>query len=181
MSFLIGAVVLVGLLCTLDLILTLGVIKRLREHGEQLAARTEGAAPPALGVGEEVGRFTSVTVEGERVDRELLDDETLVAFFSPNCTPCREKLPAFLAHARERSGGRRRVLAVVAGNAEGGERFVEALGPVALVVREDYDGPVGAAFKAQAYPTLLLVAPDAAGRLVVTADQVRLNPLPLTA
>ncbi|MEU4265997.1 TlpA disulfide reductase family protein [Streptomyces argenteolus] len=181
MSFLIGAVVLVGLLCTLDLILTLGVIKRLRKHGEQLAARTEGAAPPALGVGEEVGRFTSVTVEGERVDRELLDDETLVAFFSPNCTPCREKLPAFLAHARERSGGRRRVLAVVAGNAEGGERFVEALGPVALVVREDYDGPVGAAFKAQAYPTLLLVAPDAAGRLVVTADQVRLNPLPLTA
>src|SRR6266540_695110 len=39
MRYLAAAVVLVGLLCSIDLILTLGVIKRLREHGEVLSRR----------------------------------------------------------------------------------------------------------------------------------------------
>lgn len=48
MPFLITAVVLVGLLCALDLVLGLGVIKRLREHTEMLN-NLNGRPPSAPG------------------------------------------------------------------------------------------------------------------------------------
>lgn len=181
MYVLTAAVVLAGLLCALNLLLTVGVIKRLREHSEQLAADAAGETPPALGIGEEVGEFTTTTTEGLTIDRDQLSGETLVAFFSPNCTPCKKKLPEFVAYAQGFPGGRRRVLAVVSGRAEGWERFVEDLGPVAMVVQEDYNGPMGDAFRMKAFPSLFVVAPDTDGRLVVRDNRADLPRLPLAA
>ncbi|MEV0419719.1 TlpA family protein disulfide reductase [Streptosporangium canum] len=175
MPFLIVAVVFVGLLCSLNLILAVGMIRRLREHTAQLSGvgRVNGA-PPTIDVGEEVGDFTTTAIDGESLERKLLTHETLVAFFSPGCRPCREKLPKFVEYSRSISGGRNRVLAVVVGETEETGLFVTDLSPVARVAVEDLDGPLSRAFKVTSYPTMLTVAPDRDNRLVVTANHLEL-------
>ncbi|GAA2317054.1 hypothetical protein SVIO_070720 [Streptomyces violaceusniger] len=173
MPLLAAVVVFVGALCALDLILTLGVIKRLREQTTLLAKMS--GPPPAISIGEEIGEFEATTVDGEPVSRELLTGETLVAFFSPTCGPCKEKLPAFVDHVRALPAGGTQALAVVVGEADDAAAFLAELSPVARVVLEGVGGPLGKAFQASAYPTLLRVAPGEDGRVVVTANQVALD------
>ena len=64
MTVLVAAVALVGVLCLLDLLLTFGVIRRLREHAELI---TLGGVPdiPVLGVavGEQPAPFSATTTE----------------------------------------------------------------------------------------------------------------------
>jgi hypothetical protein len=169
MAFVSTALVLVGLLCTLNLILTLGVIKRLREHTTRLA---EVTPPPAVKVGQEIGDFETTTLAGEPVTAERLGSGTLVGFFSPTCGPCKEKLPKFVSHVRALPDGQHTPLAVVIGEADAAGDFLAALSPIAQVVVEPGDGPLGRAFGVRAYPTLLRVDRDDAGRLVVGANQV---------
>jgi protein-disulfide isomerase len=171
--FLTAAVVLVGVLCAVDLILTVGVIKRLREHTARLSAMR---GIPSVQAGERIGEFAALTVDGEQVTADHLADDTLVGFFSPTCEPCKEKLPKFVEYARTVPGRRDRVLATVVGDGEQAEEFVAQLRPVARVVVEDSGGAVSAAFKARAYPLVLRVGPDGAGHPVVTADHVNLEP-----
>ncbi|WP_030895641.1 TlpA disulfide reductase family protein [Streptomyces sp. NRRL S-474] len=176
MAFLIAAVVLVGMLCTLDLVLTLGVIKRLREHTDQLSELRGLGAAPVIATGEQVADFSTSTVDGEELCRETLDGETLVAFFSPTCEPCKKKMPAFVEYARTFPGGRKRVVAAVVGDSGLAGPFVAELAPVArVVVEEDTDSALSAACQVAAFPTVLRVAPDTTGRLVVTANDMELD------
>jgi hypothetical protein len=179
MLYLAVATVLVGLLCVLDLVLTLGVIRRLREHTELLSKQNTNDFRPNLTVGGEVGEFVTSTVDGERLTRHALlggaPDQTLVGFFSPSCRPCEEKLPKFVDFARAMPGGRSRVLAVVVGEPDESATLVAELGEVARVVLEGYDGPLGSAFRVKGYPAALLVAPDRDGRAVVVDDGVALD------
>jgi hypothetical protein len=67
----IAAVIVVGVLCVLDLLLTFGVIRRLKEHTAMLAERGSGSlAPPVIGLaeGERPGAFSATTADGQRVD-----------------------------------------------------------------------------------------------------------------
>ncbi|GHC74297.1 TlpA family protein disulfide reductase [Streptomyces cinnamoneus] len=177
MPVLTAAVVLVGTLCTLDLILTLGVIKRLRDHGTLLTKLADNAPgrPPVIEVGEEVGEFTAVTVDGDVLTRESLTGDTLVAFFSPNCAPCHEMVPKFAAYARAVAGGRGRVLAVVVGTTDRARGQVAELAPVARVVVENGDPVVAEAFKVRGFPTLLRVTQDRDGRQVIAGNRVDLD------
>ncbi|GAB1646592.1 TlpA disulfide reductase family protein [Krasilnikovia sp. MM14-A1259] len=174
MSFVIVAVMVVGALCALDLVLTLGVVKRLREHTELLAAGGP-VGPSTLGVGAEVGAFSARTVDGQPLSPQRLSGETLVAFFSPTCEPCKAKMPTFVAYARTEPGGREQVLAVVVGEAATADAFVTELSPVARVVVEPPGGALASAFQAQAFPTILRIARNNDERLVVSDNQVRLD------
>jgi hypothetical protein len=174
MAVLAVVVIIVGVLCALDLVLTLGVIRRLREHTELLSNQS-GVGDRVAGPGERVGEFTTLTVDGELVDPATLTGQTLVGFFSPSCKPCQEMVPKFVAYARAMPGGREQVLATVVGNTAAAADFVEVLSPVARVVVETADGPVGAAFQVRALPAVVMVQPDGDGRAVVTADRVDLD------
>ncbi|MEV5379825.1 hypothetical protein B7P34_12670 [Streptosporangium nondiastaticum] len=178
MPVLIAAVVLVGLLCTLDLILTLGVIKRLRDHTALLAKAAEGSPPgrpPVIKVGEEVGEFSAVSVDGEVLTRASLSGDTLVAFFSPSCGPCHEMLPKFAEYARTVPGGRKQVLAVVVGTPDRAKGQVAGLTSVARVVVQDADLALTDAFQVFGFPTLLQVTTDGAGRPVIARNSVNLD------
>jgi thiol-disulfide isomerase/thioredoxin len=170
MSVLAAAVVLLGLLCLVNLLFTVGVVRRLRSYEHRLA--NSAGAPPVLGVGERIGEFATTTVDGEPLSHELLDTETVVAFFSPDCAPCRTKLPTFVDYARTLPAGR--AVATVVGSAADAAGFVEQLSPVARVVVEEPDAAMGTAFHVRAFPTLLRVARGDRG-LVVTANDVRLG------
>ncbi|MFG1656826.1 hypothetical protein ACGFIY_09895 [Micromonospora chersina] len=183
MPYLIAALLLVGALGALNLLLALGVIRRLREHTKLLdalyeyvgATRTVGPGTDARGpsAGDVVGDFTATTVDGLPVARDLLAGPTVVAFLSPDCRGCREQLPELLAWARGQD--RQRVLAVVNGRSGDPAELVAALDPVAQVVVETARTPVADAFRVQAYPLFCVLGEGG----VLTAVLPRVSGLPV--
>lgn len=157
MTYLEAIVLTVGLLCLLNLLLTFGVIRRLRQHTEHLNRLAPADSPPGIGVGDAVGDFETTTTTGEPLSRAALTGQTLVGFFSPGCQPCATQLPHFIDRARELPGGRAQALAVVVAGTEGGQDYVERLAPVARVVTEGVDGALQAAFQVTGFPMLYLV------------------------
>jgi thiol-disulfide isomerase/thioredoxin len=178
---LIAAVILVGIVGLLNLVLTVGVIRRLREHTLLLSNPTSiGGVGPLAELGQEIDEFSTVTVNGEPLDRDGLLSETLVGFFTPDCQPCKERLPSFVDFARSMPGGPGRVLAAVVGDGDEAAEMLAALRPVAQVVVEERGGPLVTAFRVRAFPTVVKVAPDSSGRLVVVDNQVALDTPALT-
>jgi thiol-disulfide isomerase/thioredoxin len=161
MAILVAVTVFIGALCVVNLLFTLGVIRRLREHTEQLAQRGDGVAGPVMAAADDlVGEFTAATVDGDSVSREELSGMTLVAFFSPTCEPCKVRLPEFTALAGSYPGGRHQVLAVVAGGDDGqAAPFVTDLSRVGRVVRDKGDGAISKAFAVRGFPAFALVGP----------------------
>jgi protein-disulfide isomerase len=174
MAYLAAATALVGLLATVNLLLTVGVVRRLREHTAELAGLRSGAvvgggdiiAPP----GSPVGELAASDVDGHPVTLATVGDRPLVGFFSPHCEPCRERLPEFVAHAAQRPGG---VLAVVVAGSPGeAAEAVDQLRPVATVVVEPDQGPVQKAFGVTGFPAFALVEDG-----VVAASHYDLKPV----
>jgi thiol-disulfide isomerase/thioredoxin len=172
MYVLTAAVILVGLLCLLSLLLTVGVIKRLRDHTAILAAMR---AMAGIEVGDEVGEFQVVSVDGEPLSRESLGEDSLVAFFAPHCKPCAVAVPEFIRHAEASPGHRGERLAVVVGEPEESAAMAAELRQVARVVVEQPLGALSTAFRTSATPTVLRVGTDRSGRQVVKADRVTLT------
>ncbi|WP_214324389.1 hypothetical protein [Nonomuraea sediminis] len=172
MAYLIAIVVLVGVLCLLDLVLTLGVVRRLKEHTKLVDALYEivgtMGAPAGPAVGEVVGEFDAATVDGTRVTRDQLPDQAVVAFLSPDCRGCREQLPAFTAWAADQD--RPRVFVVVDSQSADTAELVATLAPVAQVIAGEAGEPVGKAFGVQTFPTFFQVA--AGGKLLAMAPEI---------
>lgn len=148
MQFVIAALVVVGLLGLLNLLLTLGILRRMRAE-----AGMKGAASPfELRPGSTLGEFAATTINGEPITDETVTGT--VAFFSAGCKPCHDLLPDFLAYAREQ--GRDNVVAVVAGDEPA---TVGVLAEVARVVTAELDGgPVAKAFRNTWTPALYAVS-----------------------
>jgi AhpC/TSA family len=166
MPYLVAAVVLIGLLCVLNLLLTVGLIRRLRAQGVEQGPY--GGPPTVLRPGSEIGEFTTTTTDGEPVSHEDLSG--LVGFFSAGCEPCHELAPRFARHAA--AAPRQDVLAVVTGD---DPELVAILAPAARVVTEDDGGAVTGAFQNAWTPALYLI--DAEHRVVATGG--RLEDLPV--
>ena len=160
MPVLTGAVVIVGALCLIDLLLTFGVIRRLREHTEMLAlTRTAGDLVIGLAAGKVPDGFTATDNEGEAVRGP--SGLGVVAFFSTACPACPAKVPVFIDYVRKHPAGRDGVLAVVVGQAPESAPYLADLMSVARVCTESSGGAIGRAFAVQAFPAFFLL--DAGG------------------
>jgi len=162
MAYLTAAMVLIGLLTIVNLLLTVGVVRRLREHTTDLADLRDNRpvaddSDIALPAGSMVGSFDASGVDGRPVTLSAFGDRLLTGFFSPNCGPCKERLPSFIEYAAARPGGRDAVLAVAVGTPEETAELVERLQPVATVVREPDQGPVQKAFAVAGFPAFVLM------------------------
>ncbi|MEV0390583.1 redoxin domain-containing protein [Nonomuraea sp. NPDC050643] len=182
MSFLVAAVVFVGLLSVVNLFLLLAVIRRLREHANAL--RNVAMPPPFTPPGTKLPEFTATDTTGTAVTRATFsvgtgdsdsDGAIVVGMFSTDCSACDEHLPEFAARVRHL--GRERVMALVVGDGPKRETFTTALAPIATVVVEDRDGPVYAAFRRPPFPGFYLVD----GEGVVTVSAQSLDELPISA
>jgi hypothetical protein len=173
MIYVVAALVLVGAVAVLNLLLTVGVIRRLREHTEALKQLPGAGASRFLGSGTPLPPLDGVvTVEGAPVEASPV----LVAFFSTTCDPCREKLPDLRDHLREVAAPAGDVLVVVEGaKAEAGD-FLDALRGLAQIVVEPELGPVAKSFAVDGFPTFYAV--DPAGRIVVGSHDVPDLPVP---
>ncbi|MDO3687525.1 TlpA disulfide reductase family protein [Micromonospora sp. C28ISP2-4] len=175
MAYLAAAVIVVGIIGLLNLVLALGVIRRLREHTVRLTALEAGHGHGhsdgiMLGAGSAVQPFQAVTEDGVTVTRDGLAGPTLVAFFSPDCTPCRERMPQFIRYAAEHPGGRDRVVGVVVSDRAAAGEYVAALSPVARVVVESDGGPLCTAFGVQGFPAISLI--DESGVVVASGSLI---------
>jgi thiol-disulfide isomerase/thioredoxin len=151
-----AAVAVVGALGVVNLLLSFGVIRRLREQGEALASVATSDPPvTALETGDQPAACSAVTAAGE-----LLTDVTgldMVAFFSSTCSACPERVPAFAEFlGRHRVPGDR-VLAVVLGSPAEPPPYAPALAGLAHLCYEQEDGELAKAFAIVGYPAFLLL------------------------
>lgn len=174
MSLHAAATITLAMVTLLNLLLTLGVVRRLREQAPGGAHPTDEPGPVMLADGELAGSFNTTATTGEVVDRERLSGLTLVGFFSPGCSACKDKLPDFVQRATAMAGGRERVIASITSREGAGEGMVAALEPVAQVVVEQQENPIFVAFEVRGFPAYCLV--DAGGRVQASVRDLRALP-----
>src|SRR4051794_30448972 len=104
MLFLIAAVVLLGALVVVNLVLTLGIVWRLREHADLIgkALSGEATADPDRGyfimrAGSPLPAFSATTVDGAVAPNT---GPLLIGFFSSTCSACVQRLPGFIEYAK---------------------------------------------------------------------------------
>lgn len=166
-----AGLILVGFIGVLNLLLTVGVIGRLREHERRLPAAPAGSGgETALAAGQRVGPFTTETVDGAGLAESDLADGTVVAFLSPSCGPCTEALPGFLRYATDRT-----FAVVLDENDDATDEMVRKLREATNVVRERFGGPMSKAFAVTGFPAFVLVGKDQ----LVAASGVDLSDLPV--
>jgi peroxiredoxin len=172
MIYLALAVVLVGVLCLLNLVLSLAIIRRLRRQTEQDAQGVQSSRV-TLPKGTPLPEFTAMTTDDVPLSTvDLRDDRAVIAFFAATCQPCHTALPEFADLARTHPGGPKHVLAVVNGSGPEADEFVEALSGLAHVVVEPELGPVAQAFSVTVFPAFYLADED--GRIVAGTPTVRM-------
>lgn len=163
MSIFDALTIVVGLVCAVNLLLTFGVIRRLREHTELLAAGgadTGTAMRVMLEEGERPTDFSATTLDGDVVTARSIGG--LIGFFSPDCPPCQERARQFADYAADLPGGRDQALAVVVrppghDDADSVTAMAALLAGHARVVMEGPGGPVATAFEVAVFPALGLL------------------------
>jgi len=172
MSFVIAAVALLGALCTVNLLLTFGVVRRLREQNAELS-RLSGALPPEMPAPEElvgtpVPAFAATSIDGTPVTRDsLVGRPRMVGFFAAGCAPCHEQAPMFAAWLAEQDGDAIAAVAVVTGSGPEAAELAASLSDAAAVVVEPDAFAVSHAFGVRGFPTFLRID---AGGVVAGAD-----------
>jgi hypothetical protein len=157
MVYIVAALVLVAAVTVLNLVFTLGVIRRLREH-TGLISKGLGHDSPAegvLAVGERVPAFEATTVDGISLTHRSLAEGAMVAFFSPSCQPCQERLPEFLERAAAAPAD---AFAVVVGDEAETAEMVAKLRPAVRVLTGSAAEPMIKAFDADTFPALYRMA-----------------------
>jgi thiol-disulfide isomerase/thioredoxin len=170
MTTLAAAVVVIAAISVVNLLLTFGIIRRVRDHDAKLTAAGQYIPiDTGLPVGQAVPPFEAVTTEGERVDQSGLSrGSQVVAFFSSSCEACREHLPQVTRYLS--TVDRAQTLVVVSGDERQGADLVETLAPLARTVVEDEMGPLVVAFRVQAFPAFFALQD---GVVTVNAPTVR--------
>jgi hypothetical protein len=174
-SLIAAGLAIVGALTVINLVVSYGVIRRLREHEQRFAERTGGQPDNLLTeAGGKVGDFAVPDLDGNPITLATFEGPTLAGFFSATCEPCAEVVPLFVATAAGWPGGARNVLAVVidGGSEPGG--YLDPLRAVATVVGSDHAEPVSQAFGLRGVPGICVIEPGgtvrAEGKRVLTAS-----------
>ncbi len=165
MTILTAAVVLVGMLCLVDLLMTFGVVRRLREHSE-LLNKSHGADMPVmdLSAGDIPGSFAAVTVDGEPLSGPA--GIRVAAFFSSSCSICPERVPAFVDYVRANGIRRDDTIAVILAMAGESVPYADRLAEVARVCVQPPAAELATAFKVTGYPAFCVL--DAGGAVQAT-------------
>jgi hypothetical protein len=177
-AVLIAAVILVGAVCITDLLLTFGVIRRLREH-TALLGEVRGADVPVTGLaaGETPDPFTSVTVHGTVTAGPA--GLRVVAFFSKHCSACPGRVGPFIDYVRASHLSHADVLAVVTGPPDEPVPYLEQLAEVAQVCAEDSGGELAKVFKVSGFPAFCLL--DAGGAVRASGHEPAALPVSAAA
>jgi hypothetical protein len=160
MAVLTAAVIVVGLLCVLDLLLTFGVIRRLRKHTELLNSHSGDAATLSLAPGDLPPSFTATDADGTTLSGPA--GLRVVAFFSASCSVCPLRAPDFVAYVRDNQLPRDAALAVLLADEDASVPYADQLAEVATLTRQAADGELATAFGVLGYPAFCVLDADGA-------------------
>jgi thiol-disulfide isomerase/thioredoxin len=172
MPYLVAAVVLVATVAVVDLLLTIVVIRRLRDHSNALTALRESSPGFGLEPGDLIPEFKARDLDERLVSRDTLAGrEALLGFFSTTCEACEEQLPEFVRFAGSLTADEAEVVAVVSGASEEGTNLVEVLRRSLPVILESEGGLVTSVMEVRAFPTFYRFDPE--GLLTSAGHDVR--------
>ncbi|BEL05299.1 hypothetical protein Q0Z83_034900 [Actinoplanes sichuanensis] len=161
MFYLTAAVTVAIAATALNLLLTFGVIRKLRIHDAKLADRNAVIQEATLPAGTSVPAVTASTVDGDTVSSVRPGSAQLIGFFSIGCGACDDRIPEFIAY-QQRTGVA--AVAVVVTDADDSGPYVARLSPHVDVVVERERGPLATVYAVTSFPALCLV--DAQGVVV---------------
>jgi hypothetical protein len=144
MAALLSAVVVVGLVTALNLVLTAGMIRRIKDHEQRLSeiGTGEGEAPAAQPpVGAPVPDFTVSTTTGQQITNTELGKDGYIGFFAVGCPPCEQQLPDFVRFLHG-VDGTPALIVIEAPTAEAAASYLAAADGMPVVV-DTGDGLVG--------------------------------------
>lgn len=162
MPALVAAVAVTAALGLVNLLLTFGVVRRLREHAKLLSESRTLPEVTGLLPGEAPGDFAAVSATGRHIGNAT--GVRVAAFFSTECSVCTTRVEPFVSYVSRRKISPERVLAVIVGNGsddgDGLTPYVDQLAGVATVCTERHDGGVSTAFKVTGFPAFCLFDDD---------------------
>jgi hypothetical protein len=162
MPVLIAAVTLAVILCLVNLVLTFGVVRRLREHSGLLSQQLTLPEVTQLLPGQAPDAFTAVSAAGRQLHNAT--GVRVAAFFSTQCSVCPERVQPFIDYVSGQGFSQDDVLAVVVGNGKpdgsAAAPYVDQLARVATVCTEHDGGGVSTAFKVTGFPAFCLLDAD---------------------
>jgi hypothetical protein len=162
------AVLVLAVLVLLDLLLSVAIVRRLRDHEAQLAEALPATAP-GLRTGTPMPEFTSA--DGSLTRTDLLGSPVLLGFFSTGCRYCPAQAEQLAHRATEIAARDLRVVNVLTVT---DETAADDLSPVleksGTVVTEHGPGGLMATFSVSGTPSFLLF--DGRGTLLGTGHTV---------
>lgn len=176
MALLGAAVAVVGALCLLNLLLTFGVVRRLREHTELLGRGGGIPDVPVLGLmaGERVAAFSAFTRSGELLTGT--GGLRVAGFFSSGCSACPEQVGPFTEYLADNRVPRDSVLSVVLAADDDLPSYADRLGDAGRVCVARPDSEVVTAFKVSGFPAFALL--DDTGALIAASFSPARLPAP---
>jgi hypothetical protein len=175
-----AAVIIVGILCLLDMLLTFGVIRRLREHSDLLRTRQFGDEAPviSLSAGQVPAEFAVTADDGAAVTGPA--GLQLAGFFSASCSVCPERVAPFIEYVSANRINRGNVLVTML-TADGAAvpPYLSQLAEVALVTVQPAGNLIAKAFGVAGFPAFCLL--DADGAVVATGYDPAALPAPAMA
>lgn len=151
---LLALVIVLAGLQALDLLLTVGLVRRVREHQSQIEAVGARGLHLGIPVGTQVPPVDVLDVRDQEVPRTWPGD-TVVGFFSTTCDACREHLPEYLTWASQRN--RLRNICVVDGPIEDALEMARGTDDVARLVLAPHAKALADKFEISGVPVLFEV------------------------
>ncbi len=151
MTVLTTAVVLLAVVTALHLLLTFGLVTRIREL-QQVVAAMPAKDPDLPKFGRVVAPFSVTDLDGEPLSEADLAGPVQVGFFSAGCGPC-TVLSEWLAAEPPAT----RFIAFIDGSpaADSTKRLIKRLSPLGRVALIDVEHPSTLAFGVTSFPTLM--------------------------
>jgi hypothetical protein len=171
---LVAIVVLLAVLVVANMLLTWGMLRRLRTLQEQVAAGSVPAPENGLYPGDEAPDFSALTPAGDTVTRdEVVRGETVLVFLSPHCEACETHLPSVRELGRGADGSPA-ALAVIDGTREESGHLMTGLqGDVPVLFAPRGTTDLLERYQVNTYPSSYVVGAD--GR--ITASHLDLDEL----
>lgn len=169
-SVLLAVVIVVVGVTALNLLFTIGLVRRVREHEAQIAAL--GATGEHLGIplGAYVPNVEVLDVRAQEISPTWPGD-TVVGFFSTTCDACREHLPEYLAWASQRD--RLQTICVIDGPTDDALEMARGADDVARLVLAPHAKALADGFAITGVPVLFQVV---AGRVLASGLRVTERP-----
>lgn len=151
MTVLTTAVVLLAVVTALHLLLTFGLVTRIRELQQEVAGMP-AKDPDLPRFGRSVASFSATDLDGDAISEADLAGPVQVGFFSAGCGPC-TTLSEWLAAEPPST----RFIAFIDGApaADSTKRLIKRLSPLGRVALIDAEHPSTLAFGVTSFPTLM--------------------------